>query len=316
MLRYRSSMLRILILFVVACPARADLSLLGDRLALDAKVWTDGHWWMSEQVGLSRSEFVMERVAAPVGLTGRLSTVASLRVSGDVGTVRPMDLYVDLRWPNGLGLRVGQFLLPLGFDLMTDPAKQLLVNSSFLAGYAAPAGSRDIGLMGGLQRGVFSVTGAVVNGAGANLGDYDQRKDVCGRITLKPLSTVDGVLALHVYYRGPDASDTAWRILAGEAQLNRGPLQLQAEFQNRFSSDVRNNAAYLQAAWSIGQIEPVARFDLILPRGTYPEWMITGGLNLQPISDHLRVMFDCTYHQNYQANWSVFGFLFRVQAAI
>lgn len=44
--------------------------------------------------------------------------------------------------------------------------------------------------------------------------------------------------------------------------------------------------------------------------------MITGGLNLQPVSDHVKVMFDCTYHRNYQANWSVFGFLFRLEAAI
>jgi hypothetical protein len=316
MSRSRNPVLRILILLVIARAVWADLSLVGDRLALDAAVWTNGHWWRAEQAGLTQSEFVMERVAAPVGLTGHLSPVASLRLSGDISTVYPIDLYADLRWRNGLGLRVGQFVLPLGFELMTEPGKQLVVNNSLLAGYAAPAGSRDIGLMGSLQRGVFSVTGAVVNGAGANAGDNDQRKDVCGRITLKPLSTVDGVLALHVYYRGPDASDTAWRTLAGEARLNRGPLELQAEFQNRYSSDVRNDAAYLQAAWSIGQLEPVARFDLVLPRGTHSEWMITGGVNLQPIAEHVKVMFDCSYHRNYQANWSVFGFLFRLEAAI
>ena len=315
-LRMRSTLSRLLVLFAIAGAARADLSLVGDKLVLDAAVWTNGHWWRSEQAGLIQSEFVIERVAAPVGLTGHLSPVTSLRVSADVGAIQATDLYLDLHWLNGLGLRLGQFLLPLGFDLMTDPAKQLLVNSSLLAGYAAPAGSRDIGLMGGVQRGFFSATGAVVNGAGANTGDNDQRKDVCGRITFKPLSAVDGVLALRVYYRGPDASDTAWRTMAGEARLNRGPLELQAEFQNRYSSDVRNNAAYLQAVWRVGYIEPVARFDLVLPQGSYSDWMITGGLNLQPVHDHVKVMLDCTYRRNYQANWSVFGFLFRLQAAI
>jgi hypothetical protein len=314
--RMRNTLSRLLMLVAIAGVARADLSLVGGKLELDAAAWANSHWWRGEQGGLAQSEFVMDRVTAPVGLTGHLSPVASLRVSADVGAIQATDLYVDFHWLNGLGLRVGQFLLPLGFDLMTDPAKQLLVSSSFLAGYAAPAGSRDIGLMGGLQNGVFSVTGAVVSGAGANLGDYDLRKDVCGRITVKPLSTVNGVLALHVYYRGPDASDTAWRALAGEARLSRGSLELQAEFQNRYSRDVRNNVAYLQAVWRAGHIEPVARFDLVQPQGSRSEWMVTGGLNLVPIPDHLRVMFDCTYHQNYQANWSVFGFLFRVQAAI
>jgi len=227
-----------------------------------------------------------------------------------------MDLYADLRWPNGFGLRVGQFVMPLGFDLMTDPAKQLLVNNSLLSGYSAPAGSRDIGLMGELQRSLLSITGAVINGDGANAASSNSRKDVCGRITFKPLSTVDAVLALRGYYRGADASDTAWRTFAAEARLKRGPLELQAEFQNRYSSDVRNNAAYLQAAWSIRQLQPAGRFDLVLPQGEHPEWMVTGGLNLEPISDHLKVMFDCTYRRNYQANWSIFGFLFRLQAAI
>jgi hypothetical protein len=317
MFRSRNPVLRILILLAIIVRALwADLNLAGDKLALDATVWTNGHLWRAEQSGLARNEFAVERVAAPVGLTGQLSPVASFRLSGDVSGVYPMDLYVDLHWMNGFGLRVGQFVMPLGFDVMTEPGKELVVNNSLLAGYAAPASSRDIGLMGGLQRGVFSVTGAVVNGAGANVGDNDQRKDVCGRITLGPLSPVDGVLALRVYYGGPGASDTAWRTLAAEARLKRGPLELQAEFQNRYSSDVRNNAAYLQAAWSIGQLEPVARFDMILSRGKYSEWMMTGGLNLKPISDHVKVMFDCTYHRNYQAKWSVFGFLFRVQAAI
>lgn len=255
--RMRNTLWRFLMLFVIAGAARADLSLVGDKLALDATVWTNGHWWRAEQAGLARNEFVIERVAAPVGLTGHLSPVATIRLSGDVSTVDPMDLYADLRWADGLGLRVGQFVLPLGFDLMTVPGSELMVNNSLLAGYAAPAGNRDIGLMGVLQRGFFSITGAMINGLGANTGYNDSRKDVCGRVTFTPLAGVDGVLALRVYYRGPGASDTAWRTLAAEAHLSRGPLELQAEFQNRYSSDVRNDAAYLQAAWSVGQLEPV-----------------------------------------------------------
>jgi hypothetical protein len=303
-------------LFAIAGAARADLGLVGDKLVLDAAVLANGHGWRAEQAGLAQSEFVIERVSAPVGLTGHLGPLASLRLSGDVGAVSPMDLYVDLHWLNGLGLRVGQFLLPLGFDLMTEPGGELLVNNSLLAGYAAPAGNRDIGLMGGLRRGFFSATGAVVNGAGANAGGNNKSKDVLGRIAIGPLSALDAVLALRVYYGRPDTSDTAWQTLAAEARLSRGPLELQAEFQNHYSSGAQNNAMYMQAAWSVGQLEPAARFDLVLPHGSHPEWMIAGGLNLQPVSEQVRIMFDCTYHRNYQANWSVFGFLFRLQAGL
>jgi hypothetical protein len=124
------------------------------------------------------------------------------------------------------------------------------------------------------------------------------------------------VLALRVFYGWPDASDTVWQTAAAEARITRGPFELQAEFQNHSGSDGQNNAGYLQAAWSIGQLQPVARFDLALPKGERVEWMVTGGLNVQPIADHVRVMLDCTYRRNYQQNWSVLGFLFRLQASI
>ena len=63
-------------------------------------------------------------------------------------------------------------------------------------------------------------------------------------------------------------------------------------------------------------MEPVGRFDLVLPHGKRSEWMITGGLNLRPVSDYLKVMFDCSYHRSDQDNWGVFGFHFRLQAAL
>ncbi len=312
----RNTAFGVLILLAIAGCAWADLDLAGDKLVLDAAVWTNGHAWRAEEGGLTHNEFAVERVVAPVGLTGRLGQVASMRLSADVGTGSAWDLYADLRWPSGFYLRAGQFLLPLGFEALTDPREQPLVNSSLLAGYAAPAGARDIGATSGFENHLLSIAGAVVNGAGANNRDYDQRKDVCGRVVLRPLSTVDGAFALRAYYRGPDASDTAWLTAAVEAFLVRGPLEVQAEFQNRYSSDVRNNAAYLQAVWSIGQLQPVARLDLVMPQGSRSDWMITGGLNLQSVPEHLKVMLDCTYRRNYKANWSVFGFLFRLQAAI
>jgi hypothetical protein len=312
----RNPALGVLVVLVMASCAWAELGLAGDKLVLDATVWTSGHVWRADEAGLYRNDFAIERVGAPIGLTGRLNSVASLRLSADVCAFSPMDLYADLSWPSGFRLRVGQFVLPLGFQMMTDPAEQLLVNSPLLAAYAARVGSRDIGFMGGLQRGHIAFTGAVTNGAGVGVGDNNSRKDVCGRVTIGPVASVDGVLALRVFYGWPDASDTVWQTAAAEARITRGPFELQAEFQNHSGSDGQNNAGYLQAAWSIGQLQPVARFDLALPKGERVEWMVTGGLNVQPIADHVRVMLDCTYRRNYQQNWSVLGFLFRLQASI
>jgi len=295
---------------------RADLRLVEDLLTLDAKVWTNGYAWRAEHAGLARNEFAAERVAAPLGVNGQLSQVASLRLSADIGKIYPLDMYSDFRWASGFNVRVGQFVLPLGFELMTDPGSELIVNSSLLAGYAAPVGSRDIGLMAGMQNARFSFYGAVANGAGANVADDNPRKDLCGRLALTPFANVDVVLALRAYYGWPGAADTAWRSLAAEARVTRGPLELQAEFQNHYDNRGPNNSTYVQAGWDRGQLEPVARIDLVLSRGRVSEWMMAGGLNLKPVSDHVKVMVDFTYHRNYQANWGIIGFLFRIQAAL
>jgi hypothetical protein len=313
MSRSRNPVLRILILLVIVRAVWADLSLVGDRLALDAAVWTTGHWWRGEQAGLAQSEFVIERVAAPVGLTGHLSPAVSFRVSGDVSVPEARDLHVDLLWRSGFGLRAGQLLLPLGMDAMTGPDSQRLSGSSLLVNYAKPAGTRDIGVQGSWALGRLSVSAAVVNGSGANASDNNVRKDLCGRISVRPLATLDADFALRAYYGWPDS---LWRSGALEVRVKHGPLMLQAEWQNHRSQYARNNTAYMLAVWDVGMLEPVGRFDLVLPQRMRAEWMAVVGINASPLSEHFRVMLGGSYHLNYQANWAVFGFDFRLQAGL
>ncbi|HTW91948.1 MAG TPA: porin [bacterium] len=310
----RNVLLRFLLLLAVVGVARAELSLISDKLTMDALVASSAQWWQAQTGGLAHSEFVLDRVSAPIGMTGQLSRAVSFRASGDVSMLQPQDLYVDLQWRDSFRLRAGQFLLPLGMDAMTPPDSQKLPSSSFLASYAKPTGTRDVGILGSWAPGRFSVSAAVINGGGANLKDDNTSKDLCGRVTFKPLSAVDGILALRAYYGRPDTADTAWRTLAAEARLVHGPLEIQAEFQNLSAQHIRNNMAYLQAASDRGVLKPVGRLDLTLSNGGVSEWMIAGGLNLQPVSDHFRATLDCTYHKSYQGNWSVFGFDIRLQA--
>jgi hypothetical protein len=292
------------------------MAVIGDKLTLDATVWTGVYWWRAEQVGLAQNRSAFERPGALAGLTGHLSPFVSLRMSGDVSYLQPQDLYVDLRWSSGFGLRAGQFLLPLGMDAMTEPDSQVLAASSFMVSYAKPAGTRDVGVLGSWELRRLSASAAVVNGKGANADDNNNRMDLCGRVTVRPLVNLDAVLALRAYYGRPDAADSVWQSAAFEARVSHGPLTLQAEFQNYHSQRAQNNTAYLQAVWNTGLLEYVGRFDLDLPQGKRTHWMIDGGVNLQPLSDHLKVMFDCSYNRDYQGNWGVFGFSLRLQAGM
>ena len=313
---FRVSILRILVLLIVVHAAWANLTVVGDRLSLDALVRTSAYWWRAEQAGLAQNESAIERVEALAGLTGRLSSVVSFRLSGDVSFIQPQDLYVDLRWQNGVGLRAGQFLLPLGFDAMTEPDSQVLTSTSFLVSYAKPDGTRDIGAMGSWQINRFSASAAVVNGSGSNVDDNNNRKDLCGRISLRPLARLDAVVALRAYYGWPNAADSVWRSVALEAHMRHGPVTLQAELQNHLGPSARNNMAYLQALWDFGLVECVGRFDLDLPQRERTHWMIDGGVSLRPLTDHFKVMLDCSYNRDYQGNWAVFGFSFRLQAGL
>jgi hypothetical protein len=304
-------------------PAYAEqepgMELLDGKLSLDVDAWSTAHFYRFTSSGLSSNDATFERVVALVGLTGRISPVVSIRACFDVGGYwggPALDMYADFAWRSGFGARVGQFLPPLGFEFMTDYVRQPLVNNSLLQTYVKANGGRDIGAMASWQNERLSFATALLTGAGANAGDNNNKKDLCARLTVRPLATDDAVFALRGYYGWPDWSDTAWSSVAAEARLRGGSLEVQAEFQNHYGNDVRNNAAYLQAAWGVGRLQPVARLDLILPQGEHPEWMVTGGLNLQLVPDHLKVMFDCTYRREYQTNWSVFGFLLRLQALL
>jgi hypothetical protein len=302
-----------LLLVAIASAGRAESSLVPNRLALDALVWASVHWWRWERAGLANSEFVFERVAAPVGLTGRPSSLVSLRVSGDVSVLQPLDLYADLHWSNGIGLRAGQLLLPLGMDAMTEPGRQRIVGSSFLVGHTKPAGSRDIGVVGTWERGGFSGAAAVVSGAGANAGDNNDRKDLCGRIAVRPLRELGLTLAVHGYYGRPDLVQRTWQTLGAEASIERGRFYAQTEFQDQRYSDTRSDDGYALVSYSTGPIESCVRIESVILNGQKPDLTVTGGVNLRPVGDNAKVMINCFYRRDYQFNLTVSGFVLRLQ---
>jgi hypothetical protein len=303
-------------MLVLATTVFAELAVVTDALSFDAVVLSKAHFYRFTSNDLSTNEVAFERVEAVAGLTGSLIQPVSIRLSADVGSLEPRDLYLDLKSRRGFGLRAGQFLLPLGMDAITEPDSQVLSGSALLVNYAKPLGTRDIGLLGTWDAGRVSAAAGVVNGSGANADDNNGRKDVCARVAVR--SKLDGVIALRAYYGWPGASDTAWQTVAAEARVRLRQVDLQVELQNHQGPDSRNNAGYVQACWSAGQLQPVGRFDLILPSREHADWMATAGLNIRPFSvhDEFKIMLNCSYRRNYQDNWSFLAFLVRLQAAI
>jgi hypothetical protein len=307
-----------LIGLVIPCVAADDppTSPPSKRVSFDALVWSTAHFYRFGEGGLYANEFAFERVMALVEVTGSVGRVASAHVSVDVGSVQPQDLQFNLRWGNEFGLRAGQFLLPLGMDVMTEPGELPLVTNSLMASFAKPNGPRDIGFLASWERPSFSLAVATINGAGANSADNNDRKDLCGRAALRPFRNVQLEMALRAYLGWPGSADSVWKSVAGEVALDIGRFVAQAEFQGHSYSDVRNSAGYCLLRYRAGLVEPCGRIEFVTPRGRRPDVMLMGGPSINAINSHIKVTLDGFYRRNYQVNSTVYGFVFRLQAEI
>lgn len=301
----------------MSAPSTVGLDLVPGRLSFDAVVYHTAHWWWFEGGGLRSDERVFERPVALAGFTGRVNSVSSVRCYFDIGETYGgpvLDMYAQLNWNSGWTLRAGQFLLPVGLEAMTDAADQKMIYNSFIAGYAKPGGTRDIGALVAWHGDDLAVSFALVNGAGANNWDDNRAKDLCLRIGARLRQDLE--LAGRGYFGWTGPSEALWRTLAAEATYRSGSWVLRTEVQNHESRDAQNNAGYLEANLALGRWEPVVRADFILPQWQRLDAMMTGGVNLRPFSEHFVVMLNGFYRRNFQDEWAAYGFMLRVQAGL
>ena len=300
------------------CLAAGDLQTASPKsqVRVDALVWSTMHFYRFGAAGLYRNEFALERMSSLVGLTGTIGRVASARISVDAGYLQPQDIDVDLRPGGSFLLRVGQFVLPVGMDAMTSPAELPFVTNSLMDNYAKPYGARDIGILASWERATFAAVAAVVNGSGPNVADDNGRKDVCGRVVLRPFSSIGLQIALRAYWGWPGTSDSAWQTAAAEAALDVGRFSVQTEHQVHSYSDVRNYAGYVLLRYSAGSLDPCGRIEWVEPRGHEPEVMVMVGPDFHALDGHMKMILDGFYRRDYQVNSIVYGFVFRLQAEI
>ncbi len=285
------------IVLALGLSAQGQVSLAGGRLSADALLWVSCRWQQGERGGLHNSRFDFYRRAMFVGLSSQVHPVASLRMYFDAAGVSPYDLYLDLRWPNGIGLRAGQFVPPLGFEAWTPPRELRFIEYSILERHWKPWGGRDIGVMASYKTGLFELAGAVVNGNGRNTwGDENDWKDVCGCVTLKPLAQYGLQFACRAYDGRYYKEGVRFWNAAAEALFERGPLQVLAAGQHAVWGSVIRNSFQVQAACGFLQLlEPVGRVEVELLSEDKYVLGVTGGVNLLAAGDLLKVMLNYCY---------------------
>jgi len=290
----KRALLFCLVIFFLAGTARGEVSLVGGRLSADALIWANCCWQQTEVIGLTDSRFDFYRRAAFIGLTGHISSVTSMRLYFDVGSVSAYDLYVDFHWPSGFGLRVGQFTPPLSFEAWTEHKKLKLVEYSLVKRHWKPYGPRDIGLMISHDGRVLGIAGALVNGNGRNQGgDNNEWKDVCTRVVFKSLADYGLRFACRGYYGWVDEAGVRFWNSAVEYLWDRQPFQVLAEFQHAVQGIAVWNSFHIQAAYQLFELlEPVARFQIEVVTKDEYDFGLTGGLNFLVFGDRLKVMLN------------------------
>jgi len=299
----------VLLLFAfVASPALADLELADGRLTLDALVSANAKWLRSERHGMAVSRFDFYRFEAPVGLTAAVGEKASIRLSFDAGFNRGVhDLYVDLRWPGGIGFKAGQFLLPAGSEAIARPRDAVFVERSIVWLNWRPWSARDLdvwdprdaGAMLTYESGRFDAAVAVVNGSGKTvwLRDDNDWKDVCGRLVVRPIPGVEAFLAARGYYGRIGTEGTAFRNLAGEFRLEFDRFRIAGEGQHAVAGTATRTTCYLQGAYAAHPLlEPVFRVDASLKTND-TDLGFTPGLNISPAGDRFRLMLNYTWRR-------------------
>jgi hypothetical protein len=309
----------------------ASITLVEDRLDLDALLWANVSWMMSSKAGFGSPGFKFYRRGAFVGLTGRVTSYASMRLYIDAGSFwenPALDVYADFAWQNGIGLRVGQFKCPSGFEAMTEDRDLRMIEYSFLKRYWKPADPRDVGVLLTYSRSIVDAEVAVVNGNGRGAGfkDENNSKDACVRVAVAPWQEGGPQIAVRGYYGRWKATSLPYYNGAVEFLLERGPLRVVAEAQyasvqfGETSASLGRTSFYVQVSNNFGLLEPVGRIQMEDESDDRYELGLTGGITIRLVGDWLKlaVQYDYFHKESVYPQYagSQQGLLCQLQAAI
>ncbi len=269
----------------------------------------DGAFWGSAGIGQEwkrgwgKVKFEFQQLGGFLGLSKKLSEHALARIEVDVGRMSLRDLFVDFSWESGIGLRAGQFKMPLSFECETREDELKFINYSILSdsNLVKLGNQRDIGLTVSYSRRDddgerFRATGMVVSGAGPNVPDNNSQKDVSVRVVVKPWKQVNLLFAARGYYGWFESWGIGWSGVAGEVAFEQKFFSLQGEFLHRRYQNKGVPAGYCQIAGEFGFIEPAVRLELVRWSAEESEWVVGSGIGLAPIPNRVKVFIGYQYH--------------------
>jgi len=188
-----------------------------------------------------------------------------------------LDAAIGVKIPANIKITFGQFKVPFGLESLTSDAGLDTINRSQVTETLVPgrdngAQGRDVGVQFGgaqpLRSAQVEYALAVFNGAGINIGDDNDHKDLAARVAVKP--GIDGLSFGLSHYAGASGSSEAARNrTGGEVQYLIGPWKLQGEYIAGRDGAVRKHGWYALAARTLAPtLQAVARYERLDPNDT------------------------------------------------
>lgn len=311
-----------------ATPTLEGLSAEVDSLKVRARGWDrfvarlpriSGYVQAGYEWSQTSSTFFLKRVR--LSLAGDIAEKLDYRVQVEFCSPRLVDAYLRYRPMEELNFQLGEYKLPfsienteyapLKYELIEYPLSlRKLMGFSDLCGLSATG--RDLGAMlygGFFRREGYSVVGyniGVFNGEGLNTRDRNRSKDLCARLTLRP---VQGLQIAGSYYRGEYGADYRKRVRYGAGVCyDRGAVVLRGEWIGGTTGmpagdgvhirDLDSEGWYAVAGWRASKsLTPVVRYDTFRENAyssASRQTNYTAGITWQPVK-YLRCQLDYTY---------------------
>lgn len=284
----------------------------------------------------TKHSFSFER--ARIGTTGKIpydfSYYVVLELSPFISN-NPylLDAYISYERFKWAKLSVGSFKTPFGLETNT-PCNALITSYRSTATLQMVAPFRDLGmvLMGGDKDSFINYSLGFMNGSGLGRLDNNEKKDIVGRVILKPLDFLRIGGSFRYGYPSYNNNKDSRTTIGGEVSLKHKGFTLLGEYimdEGDYNRDLgggcsgnlielgsERNGGYATIAYlTKWNVEPVFRFDFFNSGNTqdYKENNLTFGLNYF-FNDWTRLQLNYVYKTEDPAELKNDVFVIQLQA--
>ncbi len=185
-----------------------------------------------------------------------------------------IDLFLEFNLHEAASIRVGQFKVPFSLEMTTSSGDLDMVNRSQPVNKLSPSldiggGGRDIGAVVFGKAAFLEYTLGFFNGSGANKADTNEKKDLAGRLVIRPVSFLSIGASYYdgAYSASAGAPASVRDRFGADFAFLLGPYSLKADFIQAEDGGTLRRGWYAQGGYFVlpKVLQGLVRFDSFDP---------------------------------------------------